>query len=190
MFIFHPVFCSSCPVFIFAVKSSLLLKNNEAMSSVLSYLFEVDHSLRSVVNCCKVLNEQDLFWKNMFWLIISPRVCSREDFQRIPELAINPLGDRIINAFFPEGWVVRVLKILFFAVLCILGLSHNHHKSERGHPAAQLWLPDCRLETLSLFCQFCVWTGVFDHCMFFLYILQLFFCFIWKLKTRCFQMYH
>ncbi|XP_075008257.1 calcineurin B homologous protein 1 isoform X2 [Calonectris borealis] len=27
----------------------------------------------------------------------------REDFQRIPELAINPLGDRIINAFFPEG---------------------------------------------------------------------------------------
>lgn len=29
--------------------------------------------------------------------------CSREDFQRIPELAINPLGDRIINAFFPEG---------------------------------------------------------------------------------------
>uniref|UniRef100_A0A4X2JTJ2 EF-hand domain-containing protein n=1 Tax=Vombatus ursinus TaxID=29139 RepID=A0A4X2JTJ2_VOMUR len=28
---------------------------------------------------------------------------SREDFQRIPELAVNPLGDRIINAFFPEG---------------------------------------------------------------------------------------
>ncbi|XP_039865998.1 calcineurin B homologous protein 1-like [Simochromis diagramma] len=28
---------------------------------------------------------------------------SREDFQRIPELAINPLGDIIINAFFPEG---------------------------------------------------------------------------------------
>uniref|UniRef100_A0A3P9LPA2 Calcineurin-like EF-hand protein 1 n=1 Tax=Oryzias latipes TaxID=8090 RepID=A0A3P9LPA2_ORYLA len=28
---------------------------------------------------------------------------SREDFQRIPELAINPLGDRIINAFFPDG---------------------------------------------------------------------------------------
>ncbi|TST98561.1 Calcineurin B homologous protein 1 [Bagarius yarrelli] len=28
---------------------------------------------------------------------------NREDFQRIPELAINPLGDRIINAFFPEG---------------------------------------------------------------------------------------
>uniref|UniRef100_UPI00358E8CB2 calcineurin B homologous protein 1 n=1 Tax=Myxine glutinosa TaxID=7769 RepID=UPI00358E8CB2 len=28
---------------------------------------------------------------------------SRDDFQRIPELAINPLGDRIINAFFAEG---------------------------------------------------------------------------------------
>ncbi|MBZ3882614.1 Calcineurin B homologous protein 1 [Sciurus carolinensis] len=28
---------------------------------------------------------------------------SREDFQRIPELAINPLGDRIISAFIPDG---------------------------------------------------------------------------------------
>uniref|UniRef100_A0A8C5LIJ4 EF-hand domain-containing protein n=1 Tax=Jaculus jaculus TaxID=51337 RepID=A0A8C5LIJ4_JACJA len=28
---------------------------------------------------------------------------SREDFQRIPQLAINPLGDRISNAFFSEG---------------------------------------------------------------------------------------
>ncbi|KAG9480986.1 hypothetical protein GDO78_010311 [Eleutherodactylus coqui] len=35
---------------------------------------------------------------------------SREDFQRIPELAINPLGDRIINAFFIEG--VHVLRMM------------------------------------------------------------------------------
>ncbi|XP_041035339.1 calcineurin B homologous protein 2 [Carcharodon carcharias] len=28
---------------------------------------------------------------------------SREDFQRIGELAVNPLGDRIINAFFPNA---------------------------------------------------------------------------------------
>ncbi|XP_067831243.1 calcineurin B homologous protein 2 isoform X2 [Heptranchias perlo] len=28
---------------------------------------------------------------------------SREDFQRIGELAVNPLGERIINAFFPDG---------------------------------------------------------------------------------------
>ncbi|XP_032803460.2 calcineurin B homologous protein 1-like [Petromyzon marinus] len=28
---------------------------------------------------------------------------SREDFLRIPELAINPLGDRIVNAFFIYG---------------------------------------------------------------------------------------
>uniref|UniRef100_A0A915KJY3 Uncharacterized protein n=1 Tax=Romanomermis culicivorax TaxID=13658 RepID=A0A915KJY3_ROMCU len=27
---------------------------------------------------------------------------SREDFLRIPELAINPLGDRIVNAFYTE----------------------------------------------------------------------------------------
>ena len=29
--------------------------------------------------------------------------CRREDFLRIPELAINPLGDRIVHAFFTEG---------------------------------------------------------------------------------------
>lgn len=28
---------------------------------------------------------------------------SREDFLRIPELAINPLGDRIVHSFFMEG---------------------------------------------------------------------------------------
>ena len=28
---------------------------------------------------------------------------SREDFLRIPELAINPLGDRIVHAFFFES---------------------------------------------------------------------------------------
>uniref|UniRef100_A0A3P9DI81 Calcineurin-like EF-hand protein 1 n=1 Tax=Maylandia zebra TaxID=106582 RepID=A0A3P9DI81_9CICH len=28
---------------------------------------------------------------------------SRDDFHRIPELAINPLGDIITNGFFPEG---------------------------------------------------------------------------------------
>jgi len=28
---------------------------------------------------------------------------SREDFLRIPELAINPLGDRIVHAFFRDG---------------------------------------------------------------------------------------
>ena len=28
---------------------------------------------------------------------------SREDFLRIPELAINPLGDRIVQAFFGEA---------------------------------------------------------------------------------------
>jgi calcineurin B family protein 1 len=27
----------------------------------------------------------------------------REDFLRIPELAINPLGDRIVDAFFTES---------------------------------------------------------------------------------------
>jgi calcineurin B family protein 1 len=30
---------------------------------------------------------------------------SREDFLRIPELAINPLGDRIVNSFFLSKYV-------------------------------------------------------------------------------------
>ena len=33
---------------------------------------------------------------------------SREDFLRIPELAINPLGDRIVHAFFQESKVCCV----------------------------------------------------------------------------------
>ncbi|KAF5925538.1 hypothetical protein HPG69_001985 [Diceros bicornis minor] len=41
--------------------------------------------------------------KGQWFLTQGNSLGSREDFQRIPELAINPLGDRIINAFFPEG---------------------------------------------------------------------------------------
>ncbi|XP_062909432.1 calcineurin B homologous protein 1 isoform X1 [Mobula hypostoma] len=40
---------------------------------------------------------------------------SREDFQRIPELAINPLGDRIINAFFPEKSTEAVAGLILGA---------------------------------------------------------------------------
>jgi calcineurin B family protein 1 len=32
---------------------------------------------------------------------------TREDFLRIPELAINPLGDRIVHSFFTESQVKR-----------------------------------------------------------------------------------
>lgn len=42
---------------------------------------------------------------------------SREDFQRIPELAINPLGDRIVNAFFQDTNNDRVNFRQFMAVL-------------------------------------------------------------------------
>lgn len=33
---------------------------------------------------------------------------SREDFLRIPELAINPLGDRIVHAFFKVMYFIKV----------------------------------------------------------------------------------
>ncbi|XP_014212409.1 calcineurin B homologous protein 1 [Copidosoma floridanum] len=42
---------------------------------------------------------------------------SREDFLRIPELAINPLGERIVNAFFEESSTDRVNFLQFMQVL-------------------------------------------------------------------------
>lgn len=42
---------------------------------------------------------------------------SREDFLRIPELAINPLGERIVNAFFEESGNDRVNFLQFMQVL-------------------------------------------------------------------------
>lgn len=41
---------------------------------------------------------------------------TREDFLRIPELAINPLGDRIVHAFFKYVTVKRSLNIIETAV--------------------------------------------------------------------------
>jgi len=42
---------------------------------------------------------------------------ARDDFLRIPELAINPLGDRIVSAFFTEGDDERVNFRQFMKVL-------------------------------------------------------------------------
>jgi len=42
---------------------------------------------------------------------------SREDFLRIPELAINPLGDRIVNSFFRQNEEDRVNFRQFVRVL-------------------------------------------------------------------------
>ncbi|XP_044729978.1 calcineurin B homologous protein 1 [Chrysoperla carnea] len=42
---------------------------------------------------------------------------SREDFLRIPELAINPLGDRIVHAFFQQSSTDRVNFLQFMRVL-------------------------------------------------------------------------
>lgn len=39
--------------------------------------------------------------KKKLWNLCS--IFSREDFLRIPELAINPLGDRIVDAFFIDN---------------------------------------------------------------------------------------
>ncbi|KAL3242290.1 hypothetical protein MRX96_021332 [Rhipicephalus microplus] len=42
---------------------------------------------------------------------------SREDFLRIPELAINPLGDRIVHAFFMDAYDDRINFRQFVRVL-------------------------------------------------------------------------
>lgn len=42
---------------------------------------------------------------------------TREDFLRIPELAINPLGDRIVHAFFAESKTSDNDKV-YFTVSC------------------------------------------------------------------------
>jgi calcineurin B family protein 1 len=38
---------------------------------------------------------------------------TREDFLRIPELAINPLGDRIVHSFFTKSQVETMLGSFF-----------------------------------------------------------------------------
>lgn len=45
---------------------------------------------------------------------------TREDFLRIPELAINPLGDRIVHAFFHESKNAAEDKV-DFTVRWVLG---------------------------------------------------------------------
>lgn len=42
---------------------------------------------------------------------------SREDFLRIPELAINPLSERIVHSFFAESHDDRVNFLQFMRVL-------------------------------------------------------------------------
>lgn len=123
------IFSTSC----FFFTTSWIHASDMTLRFVLSCILSVARSLQ----ICGVVSF-NLIWLNtlclnLFTVIVSP-VGSREDFQRIPELAINPLGDRIINAFFPEGWAVPVLCVLFLETLLsareyITCLSHIHHQS-------------------------------------------------------------
>ncbi|KAK3596496.1 hypothetical protein CHS0354_007402 [Potamilus streckersoni] len=56
---------------------------------------------------------------------------SREDFLRIPELAINPLGDRIVHSFFLESNDETVNFRQFMRVLArFRPTKSNHHKNK------------------------------------------------------------
>nr|XP_009512455.1 PREDICTED: calcineurin B homologous protein 1-like [Phalacrocorax carbo] len=78
----------------------------EALDSP-TLIIPVDGPIRSAAIFKKKKDEQPeiMEGKRIYFMQTSCvlALLSREDFQRIPELAINPLGDRIINAFFPEG---------------------------------------------------------------------------------------
>lgn len=132
----------------------------------------------------------------IFTSIVSPDVCSREDFQRIPELAINPLGDRIINAFFPEGWVVPVAGLQSWTDLVYAGCVWVTATTK---PNQTIRLFSCGYSTAdlrsSVFSANSVWKKyqlgflctagsvcIFGSC---LPVLS-----VWKLKTRCLQIYH
>lgn len=49
----------------------------------------------------------------------------RDDFLRIPELAINPLGDRIVDAFFLHGFVIKS-SAQKRSLLCICSDDNEH----------------------------------------------------------------
>ena len=54
----------------------------------------------------------------------------REDLLSLPELSVNPLGDRIIHAFFSENQTVRDTQKLQFQAGQIHSFStHIHNKS-------------------------------------------------------------
>ncbi|XP_062915948.1 calcineurin B homologous protein 2 isoform X1 [Mobula hypostoma] len=57
---------------------------------------------------------------------------SRSDFQRIGALAVNPLGERIINAFFPDGKDT----LDFRSFVCILACFRPIGKVKSSDPQA------------------------------------------------------
>lgn len=96
---------------VYSLRSLLFLQNQfrsfPSINWKLVSSISRDTSSTSNVSISILLKQFFLLWLADLFI----RTCcilallSREDFQRIPELAINPLGDRIINAFFSEGWV-------------------------------------------------------------------------------------
>jgi len=62
---------------------------------------------------------------------------SREDFLRIPELAINPLGDRIVHAFFNEGEDVVNFR-QFMLTLCRFRPVKEHKNNEHNNREQKL----------------------------------------------------
>ena len=73
--------------------------------------------------CCYLLYISLHFGVSAIW---SCCICSREDLLRIPEIHINPLGDRIVDAFFPvhhERQVCMKFLVIFkYETACIVTL--------------------------------------------------------------------
>lgn len=63
---------------------------------------------------------------------------SREDFLRIPELAINPLGDRIVHAFFAGSHDDRVNFLQFMQVLAHFRPIKKHKENKLNNREEKL----------------------------------------------------
>lgn len=116
----------------------------------------------ALLGCTLAWLKEFIHAKGQWSLTLDDSLGSREDFQRIPELAINPLGDRIINAFFPEGWVPIVVGPTFWGYsgrMILIGSSHAMILSILG---ITNWIIS-RISPLLLSSLFRLQTGIWAH---------------------------
>lgn len=59
--------------------------------------------------CRKILNKK----KSCLPKIVGRGYVDRDDFFTIPDLVANPLGDRIIDAFFAEKYILKICDVYF-----------------------------------------------------------------------------
>lgn len=183
---------------LFSIHLLLVLKNDEDVAwwALYCHVFlKLLTVFRSVVNCCEVLNEHYLFWFHLLRHVVLEsnfyRISSCLQSRRFPEdprVGHQSAGRQNHQCLL--SWGVSCpcyLSAVFGNLVCFFLRSvwvtstTNLNEAVRFFRCGRL-----TAKRLSLFCQFCVWkksTGFFlPGCL----VVQS----VWKLKTRCFQMYH